>query len=549
MFACFALTLDGDDIVSARIGCGGVAAVPARARRTEALLAGATFDERDHRARGGGAGGRVHAARRLPRNGRVSTHGARQPAAPAVARARGARAGACRRRDIRMNAPEPAVPLQASLIGAAIPHESAGLHVTGAAHYTDDLPEPRGTLHAALGVSPVACGALRGVDLAAVRAAPGVVDVITAADIPGVNDVGPIENDDPILAEETVEFAGQPVFAVAADERERGAPRGAARATGRSTRCPPCWTSRPRARADVDGAADRARASRRCECRARRRSAPAARHVPQRRPGPLLPRRPGGARDSRRAGRHARARLDPASGRGAADGRACARRVGARRGRRMPADGRRLRRQGNADVPVRVHRGDPRAAHRPCGEAAARPRHRHALDRQAPRVPPRLRRGIRRRRPHRRPRAHAGLALRVLGRPVRPGQRPRGLPCRQRLLAAASRHSLAALPHQHRVRHGVSRLRRSAGHVRDRAGDGRHRPRARPRPARRAQGEPVRHAESQRHAVRHDDRGQHRAGADRHARAHVALSRAARASSSRGIARARSSSAGSPSRR
>jgi xanthine dehydrogenase large subunit len=39
---------------------------------------------------------------------------------------------------------------------------------------------------------------------------------MTAADIPGVNDVGPIQRDDPILAERIVEFAGQPVFAVAA---------------------------------------------------------------------------------------------------------------------------------------------------------------------------------------------------------------------------------------------------------------------------------------------------------------------------------------------
>jgi xanthine dehydrogenase small subunit len=44
VFACFALVRDGGRIAAARIGCGGVAAVPARARRTEALLTGATFD-------------------------------------------------------------------------------------------------------------------------------------------------------------------------------------------------------------------------------------------------------------------------------------------------------------------------------------------------------------------------------------------------------------------------------------------------------------------------------------------------------------------------
>ena len=118
-----------------------------------------------------------------------------------------------------MNAPERPPHADAlALIGAALPHDSAALHVRGAARYTDDLPEPHGTLHVALGVSPVAHGRLQRVDLSRVRAAPGVVDVIVAADIPGINDAGPIEHDDPILADGRVQFAGQPVFAVAAHD-------------------------------------------------------------------------------------------------------------------------------------------------------------------------------------------------------------------------------------------------------------------------------------------------------------------------------------------
>lgn len=59
-----------------------------------------------------------------------------------------------------MNAP--ATPrLHTSPIGAEVPHDSATLHVSGGAHYTDDLPEPRGTLHAAFGVSPIAHGAIK----------------------------------------------------------------------------------------------------------------------------------------------------------------------------------------------------------------------------------------------------------------------------------------------------------------------------------------------------------------------------------------------------
>ncbi|HQR11503.1 MAG TPA: xanthine dehydrogenase molybdopterin binding subunit [Casimicrobiaceae bacterium] len=105
---------------------------------------------------------------------------------------------------------------RSQVVGAGLPHDSSALHVTGTAAYTDDLPEPRGTLHVALGVSPLAHGRLNGVRLEDVRAAPSVVDVITAADIPGDNDVGPIQHDDPIFAENIVQFAGQPVFAVAA---------------------------------------------------------------------------------------------------------------------------------------------------------------------------------------------------------------------------------------------------------------------------------------------------------------------------------------------
>jgi len=44
VFVCFALTLDGGVVRRARIGCGGVAAVPARARGTEAALEGAAWN-------------------------------------------------------------------------------------------------------------------------------------------------------------------------------------------------------------------------------------------------------------------------------------------------------------------------------------------------------------------------------------------------------------------------------------------------------------------------------------------------------------------------
>ena len=126
-------------------------------------------------------------------------------------------------------APAAAARAVGSAVGSAPAHESAALHVTGTATYVDDLPELAGTLHAALGLSPLAHGRLGGIALDALRALPGVVDVIVAADIPGSNDCGPIVHDDPILASDVVQYLGQPLFAVIAESRD-AARRAAARA-------------------------------------------------------------------------------------------------------------------------------------------------------------------------------------------------------------------------------------------------------------------------------------------------------------------------------
>lgn len=101
-------------------------------------------------------------------------------------------------------------------------HDSAHKHVAGTAVYIDDMPEPAGTLHAGLGLSAVTLGLLKSVDLSAVRAAAGVVDVLTYADVPGENDISPSGmHDDPVLAEGKVQFHGQPIFCVIAETREQ----------------------------------------------------------------------------------------------------------------------------------------------------------------------------------------------------------------------------------------------------------------------------------------------------------------------------------------
>ncbi len=99
-------------------------------------------------------------------------------------------------------------------------HDSAHKHVTGAAEYADDIAEPVGTLHACLGLSGIAHGEIVNLDFSAVLKAPGVMGVLSAEDIPGVNDVSATgRQDDPVFAEKTIEFYGQPIFAVIAETR------------------------------------------------------------------------------------------------------------------------------------------------------------------------------------------------------------------------------------------------------------------------------------------------------------------------------------------
>ena len=104
----------------------------------------------------------------------------------------------------------------ARAVGNPLPHDSAHLHVAGQAAFTDDLPEPRDLLHLAVGMSTVAHAEVNNVDVSDVMTADGVVDVCTAADIPGENNYGSIIKDDPLLADGLVQYVGQPLFTVAA---------------------------------------------------------------------------------------------------------------------------------------------------------------------------------------------------------------------------------------------------------------------------------------------------------------------------------------------
>lgn len=97
-------------------------------------------------------------------------------------------------------------------------HESGLRHATGAALYVDDLPTPRGMLVAQVLPSPVARGVIRGLDVTAARAVPGVAAVLTARDIPATNDISAVAHDEPLLAAEEVFTTGQPIALVVADQ-------------------------------------------------------------------------------------------------------------------------------------------------------------------------------------------------------------------------------------------------------------------------------------------------------------------------------------------
>lgn len=102
-------------------------------------------------------------------------------------------------------------------VGASLPHDSAHKHVTGEAVYTDDVPELPGTLQTYILMSSKAHARILSLDVTEAKASPGVHAVITAADVPGEIDIGPVFKGDPVLAIDTVEYVGQPVVAIAAE--------------------------------------------------------------------------------------------------------------------------------------------------------------------------------------------------------------------------------------------------------------------------------------------------------------------------------------------
>ena len=88
-------------------------------------------------------------------------------------------------------------------------HESAALHVSGRATYVYDEALQRPMLEMWPVLAPCARGTLKSLDLEAARSMPGVVTILTSADVPGDKAIGAIKHDEPLFADDEISYHGQ----------------------------------------------------------------------------------------------------------------------------------------------------------------------------------------------------------------------------------------------------------------------------------------------------------------------------------------------------
>ena len=91
-------------------------------------------------------------------------------------------------------------------------------HVRGESVYIDDIPIKHGTLHGVIFNSPVAKGIIKSVNYEKARQVKGVVAILTAADIPGENQIGGIVADEPLLVQHEVNYQGEPIAVLLAEK-------------------------------------------------------------------------------------------------------------------------------------------------------------------------------------------------------------------------------------------------------------------------------------------------------------------------------------------
>jgi len=105
------------------------------------------------------------------------------------------------------------------VVGKPLPKVDAAAKVTGRALYADDIALPR-TLHCKILRSPHPHARILSIDTSAARRMPGVLAVITGADLPIKFGILPVTQDERALEHEKVRYVGDPIAAVAATEEE-----------------------------------------------------------------------------------------------------------------------------------------------------------------------------------------------------------------------------------------------------------------------------------------------------------------------------------------
>ncbi|MEI7663817.1 MAG: xanthine dehydrogenase small subunit, partial [Bacteroidota bacterium] len=103
-----------------------------------------------------------------------------------------------------------------------ISHESAEKHVTGESVFIEDLMISSQLLQGKVVYSKQAHAMIRRIDIAKALLVPGVRSILTANDIPGENQMGPVIHDEPCLAEKEVTFIGQAIALIAVETEDAG---------------------------------------------------------------------------------------------------------------------------------------------------------------------------------------------------------------------------------------------------------------------------------------------------------------------------------------
>ncbi len=217
----FAIDVADGVVTRARIGLGGVAATPIRALGTESALLGRPWSEAgvEHAAELLGAEGTPIDDQRASSAYRAAMLG--QSLRKLYAEHPGTTPETTPETTTRSDMSQLSERPDGAVVGQTMPHESAALHVTGTALYTDDLhPRTKDVLHAHPVQAPHAHARVTALRTGPAYDVPGVVRVLTGEDVPGVNDAG-VKHDEPLFPDEVMLRRARRVLGAGGDASRR----------------------------------------------------------------------------------------------------------------------------------------------------------------------------------------------------------------------------------------------------------------------------------------------------------------------------------------